>query len=64
MKHIFSVLVFALCFIFITSQSFAADSKTTAGGLFRQGIIKYKSQDYVGCMQTMQKVTEYDPGNA
>ena len=40
------------------------NSAQAATGKLRQGVMMYKSGNFVGCMQTMQDIVSSDPGNA
>lgn len=35
----------------------------TASSVFKKGVLQYKQENYIGCMQSMKQATSIDPGN-
>ncbi|MDD3012178.1 MAG: tetratricopeptide repeat protein [Candidatus Gastranaerophilales bacterium] len=49
-----------LCIFIITGSACAKDTSSN----FKQGVLQYKSGNYIGSMETMQSIVKNDPGDA
>lgn len=54
------LIISILCIFIITGSALAKAPSSK----FKQGVIQYKSGNYIGSMETMQSVVQSDPGNA
>jgi len=54
------LIISILCIFVITGSAYAKGNSN----LFKQGVLQYKTGNYIGSMETMNKVVKNDPGDA